>query len=293
MKSKVYFSKKISSKTVLDLYNMVGKELKGNIAIKVHSGEEGNQNYLKPIFYKDIITYLGGTVVECNTAYSGSRNTTEKHKKILSEHGWSKYYDVDLLDAEGPDLELDIPNGKIIKKNYLGKNIINYNSMLVLSHFKGHPMGGYGGALKQLSIGMASSKGKCYIHSAGKIFEQEKLWDNIAPQEKFLESMADAASSVVKYFRGNIVYINVMANLSVDCDCCAKAEDPCMKDIGILASTDPVAIDKACIDLIYNSSDEGKKHFIERVESRNGLHTIEAAWALGVGSTEYELIEIN
>lgn len=293
MKSKVYFSKKISSKTVLDLYNMVGKELKGKIAIKVHSGEEGNQNYLKPIFYKDIITYLGGTVVECNTAYEGQRNTTEKHRQLLNNHGWSKYYDVDLLDAEGPDLELEIPNGKVLKKNYLGKNIINYDSMLVLSHFKGHPMGGYGGALKQLSIGIASSKGKCYIHSAGKILNQKGLWDNLAPQEKFLESMADAASCVVKYFRGNIVYINVMANLSVDCDCCAKAEDPCMKDIGILASTDPVAIDQACIDLVYNSNDPGKDHLIERIESRNGIHTIEYAENIRVGTRKYELVKID
>ena len=288
MKSKVYFSKKISSKTVLDLYNMVGKELKGNIAIKVHSGEEGNQNYLKPIFYKDIITYLGGTVVECNTAYSGSRNTTEKHKKILSEHGWSKYYDVDLLDAEGPDLELDIPNGKIIKKNYLGKNIINYDSMLVLSHFKGHPMGGYGGALKNISIGLASSHGKANIHGAGK---PDEMWT--ADHNSFLESMAEAAKTIVDYEKGNMVFINVMANMSVDCDCCAKAEDPCMKDIGILASTDPVAIDQACIDLVYNSNDPGKDHLIERIESRNGIHTIEYSENIRVGTRKYELVKID
>ena len=293
MKSKVYFTKNLSSESLINIFKHLNIELKGNVAVKVHSGEAGNQNFLHPEYFKNIINYVNGTVVECNTAYDGERNTSEKHKKLLENHRWTKYFKVDLLDETGPDKEIEIPNGKVIKKNYLGKNIDKYNSMLVLSHFKGHPMGGYGGALKQLSIGIASSKGKCYIHSAGKILNQKGLWDNLAPQEKFLESMADAASCVVKYFRGNIVYINVMANLSVDCDCCAKAEDPCMKDIGILASTDPVAIDKACIDLIYNSSDEGKKHFIERVESRNGLHTIEAAEALGVGSTEYELIEIN
>lgn len=288
MKSKVYFTKDLTKESLVKIYQKLGIKLEGNVAIKVHSGESGNQNFLHPEYFKDIIDYVGGTVIECNTAYDGERNTTEKHKKLLDNHGWTKYYSVDLLDAEGPDKEVSIPDGKIIKKNYLGKNIDNYDSMLVLSHFKGHPMGGYGGALKQLSIGCASSYGKAYIHGAG---EPEKIWT--ADHDLFLESMADAASSVIKLFSGNIAYINVMCNMSVDCDCCAKAEDPCMKDIGILASTDPVAIDKACVDLVYNSNDPGKEHLIERIESRNGIHTIDAASNLGIGSKEYKLINID
>jgi uncharacterized Fe-S center protein len=285
MSAKVYFSKSITPETVLDLYKMVGKELNGNVAVKLHSGEKGNQNFLKPDFWKPIIEYVNGTVVECNTAYDGERNTTEKHRKLLSYHEWDKYFKVDLLDAEAPDLKLVIPNGKVIFENYVGKNIVNYDSMLVLSHFKGHPMGGYGGALKQLSIGIASSFGKAYIHGAGV---PEKIWT--ADHDSFLESMADAAGSIIDYFKGNIVYINVMKNMSVDCDCCAVAEDPCIADIGILASTDPVAIDQACIDLVYACSDKGKAHFLKRIESRNGVHTIEAAAELGYGSREYELI---
>ena len=288
MKSKVYFTKDLSSASLVNIYKQLGINLPERVAVKVHSGEAGNQNFLHPEYFKDIINYVNGTVVECNTAYDGARNTTEKHQKLLSDHEWTKYFNVDLLDAEGPDKEVSIPNGKVIKKNYLGKNIDAYNSMLVLSHFKGHPMGGYGGALKQLSIGCASSYGKAYIHGAG---EPEKLWT--ADHDLFLESMADAASSVVKLFEGKIAYINVMCNMSVDCDCCAEAEDPCMKDIGILASTDPVAIDKACLDLVYNSSDSGKDHLIERIESRNGVHTIDSAYELGIGNKEYELINID
>jgi uncharacterized Fe-S center protein len=288
MGATVYFSRTITPEKVLELYQMAGKELPGKVAIKLHSGEKGNQNFLKPDFWKPVIDHVGGTVVECNTAYEGQRNTTEKHKKILLEHGWSKYFPVDLLDAEGPDLELDIPQGKQIKKNYVGKNLVNYDSMLVLSHFKGHPMGGYGGALKQLSIGVASSFGKAYIHGAG---EPEKIWT--ADHDSFLESMADAAANIVDYFKGNLLYVNVMKNMSVDCDCCAKAEDPCIADIGILVSTDPVAIDQACIDLVYACSDPGKPHLIERIESRNGVLTIEAAAALGCGSREYTLVEVE
>lgn len=288
MKSKVLFTRIISPEMVLTMYEKLGKELTGHIAIKLHSGEEGNQNFLTPEFWAPIIKHLDGTVVECNTAYEGSRNTTEKHLKTIEKHGCSRYFDVDLLDAEGPDLVLSIPNGKVIQKNYVGKDIANYNGMLVLSHFKGHPMGGYGGALKQLSIGCASSYGKAYIHGAGV---PEDMWT--ANHDLFLESMADAASSVHDYFKDNIVYINVMKNMSVDCDCCAVAEDPCMKDIGILISTDPIAIDQACLDLVYASTDPGKEHLIERIESRNGVHTIEAAEALGYGSRDYELIEIK
>lgn len=288
MKTKVYFSRTITPEKVLELYKILGKNLDGKVAIKVHSGEKGNQNFLHPEFWRDIIDYVRGTVVECNTAYNGARNTTERHIKLFEDHGWTKYFDVDLLDGEGPDIELNIPNGKVIKKNYVGKNIANYDSMLVLSHFKGHPMGGYGGALKQLSIGVASSFGKAYIHGAG---EPEKIWTS--DHDAFLESMADAAGSVVDYFGGRILYVNVMKNMSVDCDCCAVAEDPCIADIGVLVSDDPIAIDQACIDLVYACSDPGKPHLIERIESRNGIHTIEAAAALGYGSRDYELVEID
>lgn len=288
MKSKVYFSKEITPEKVVELYKAAGKELPGKVAVKIHSGEAGNQNFLRPDFWKPMVEYVKGTVVECNTAYPGERDTTEKHLKLFKTHGWSDYFDVDLLDAEGPDMELSIPNGHQIKKNFVGKNIAGYDSMLVLSHFKGHPMGGFGGALKQLSIGVASSYGKKNIHGAGNM---EKFFDT--EQDKFLESMADAAYSVVEYFKGNMVFVNVMKNLSIDCDCCSVAEDPCMKDVGILVSLDPIAVDRACLDLIYASNDKGRDHFIERVESRHGVHTIEAASEMGFGTMEYELIEMN
>ena len=287
MKSKVYFTKDLTKEAILKMYQVLGKELVGNIGIKVHSGEAGNQNYIKPEMYQDIINYLNATVVECNTAYEGERNSTEKHKKLLDKHNWTKYYNVDILD-ENDELELEIPTGKTIKKNYVGKNITKYDSMLVVSHFKGHPMGGYGGSLKNISIGLASSHGKAYIHGAGV---EENIWT--ADHDSFLESMADAALSIKDYYKENILFINIMKNMSVDCDCCAKAEDPCMKDIGILSSTDPVALDQACIDLVYNSSDLGKDHLIERIESRNGKYTIDCAEKLGVGSKEYELIVIE
>ena len=287
MKSKVYFTKELTSEAVLKLYNTLDVKLDGNVCIKVHSGEPGNQNFLRPNFWKSIIDEVDGTIVECNTAYEGRRNTTKAHLLTIKEHGWNDFK-FDLLDATGPDLVLDIPEGKVINKNYLGKNVQKYDSMLVLSHFKGHPMGGYGGAIKQLSIGLASSFGKAYIHGAGV---PEHIWT--ADHNKFLESMADAAKSVVDYFKGNIVYINVMKNMSVDCDCCAVAEDPCIKDIGMLISTDPIAIDQACIDLVYACDDEKKSHLIERIESRNGIHTIEAAAELGFGSRDYELINID
>ena len=287
-KAKVYFSREITPQKVVEMFEVLNKELPGKVAIKVHSGEKGNQNYLHPEFMKPMVEHVKGTIVECNTAYKGERNTTEKHKKLMEEHGWSKYFDVDILDSEPEDLELEIPNGQVIKKNYLGKNIKNYDSMLVLSHFKGHPMGGYGGALKQLSIGCASSYGKAYIHGAGN---PKRIWT--ANHNKFLESMADSACSVVEYFKGNIAYINIMCNMSVDCDCCAKAEDPCMKDIGILSSIDPIALDQACIDLVYNSNDPGRDHLVKRIESRNGIHTINESAKLGFGTKEYELIEIS
>ena len=288
MKPIVYFSRRITPEKVLELYQKLGKELPGKVAIKVHSGEVGNQNFLRPPFWKPIIDHVGGTVVECNTAYPGSRNTTKRHMKTFKKHGWSDHFPIDLLDAEDPDMVLDIPEGKIIRKNYVGKDLAAYDSTLVLSHFKGHPMGGYGGAIKQLSIGFASSFGKAYIHGAG---EPKKIWT--ADHDSFLEAMADAALSVKAYFGENAVYVNVMKNMSVDCDCCAIAKDPCIADIGILVSLDPVAIDQACVDLVYACDDPNKSHLIERIESRNGIHTIEAAAALGLGSREYELIEVE
>ena len=290
-KSTVYFIKDITPENVVKIYEKLGKELIGKVAVKVHSGEKGNQNYLHPEFMRPIVEHVHGTIVECNTAYEGARNTTEKHQQLIKDHGWTDYFPVDIMDAEA-DTTLEIPNGKIIKQNFVGQNLNNYDSMLVLSHFKGHPMGGYGGALKQLSIGVASSAGKAWIHSAGKTKDQNELWSNVAEQDQFLEAMADAASSVVAHFNGNMAFINIMCNMSVDCDCCAVAEDPCMKDIGILASLDPIAIDRACVDLVKNSDDPGRGHLLERITSRHGEHTIEAAATLGFGSTDYELIEL-
>ncbi|MBR3843104.1 MAG: DUF362 domain-containing protein [Christensenellaceae bacterium] len=287
MAAKVYFTREITPEKVVELYKLVGKELPGKVAVKIHSGEEGNQNYIGPELWKPMVELVDGTIVECNTAYEGQRYKTEDHIKLMENHGWSKHFKVDILDGEGPDLELDIPNGKMIKKNYVGKNIANYDSMLVLSHFKGHPMGGYGGALKQLSIGVASSYGKGYIHGSGCM---ENFFG--ADHKSFLKSMADAAGSVIEYFEGKCVYVNVMMNMSVDCDCCAVAEDPCMADIGILASDDPIAIDQACLDLVYKSDDPGKAHLIERIESLDGVLTVETAAEHGYGTREYELIEL-
>ena len=286
-RSIVYFTREITPASVLRLYEKLDKPLPGKVAVKLHSGEVGNQNFLRPEMWKPVVERVGGTVVECNTAYDGGRNTTEKHWKTMELHGWSSAFKVDLLDAQGPDLVLDIPHGKMIKKDYVGRNMANYDSVLVLSHFKGHPMGGFGGALKQLSIGLASSYGKQYIHGVG---DMEAFWTS--DHDSFLMAMADAASAVADHFKGNIAYVNVMKNLSVDCDCCEVAEDPCMADIGVLASLDPVAIDQACLDLVYASSDPGRDHLVKRIESRNGHLTVEAAEKLGVGTTEYELIEL-
>ena len=290
-KAKVLFTKDITPENLIKIYDELGITLKGKVAVKLHSGEDGNQNYLKPEFVKALIEHVNGTVVECNTAYDGARNTTEKHVKLMEKHGWSKYFTVDILDSEAEEV-LENPNGEVIKKNIIGAKMKNYDSMLVLSHFKGHPMGGYGGALKQLSIGVASSHGKRYIHCVGDENGTEEDMFKV-DQNQFLEAMADSASSIVKYFGENIAYINVMCNMSVDCDCCYIAEDPCMKDIGILASLDPVAIDKACIDLVKQSNDEGKEHFLERVNSKNGTHTIDSAVDLGFGTKNYELINID
>lgn len=289
MASKVYFSKTITPEKVLEMYRLLGVELPGKVAVKLHSGEKGNQNFLGPDFWKPMIDHVKGTVVECNTAYAGARDVTERHEQLMRDHGWSEHFDVDIMDGEGPDLQLLIPGGKVIQKNFVGKHLANYDSLLVLSHFKGHPMGGFGGALKQLSIGIASSYGKKHIHGAG-----DARLSFGGDHTGFLEAMAEAASSVAKRYAGKAAYISVMKNLSVDCDCCAEAEDPCMADIGMLASLDPIAIDQAGLDLIYAQKDDpGLPHMLERIESRNGVHTIEAAAALNFGSREYELIEVD
>ena len=284
--AKVYFTKEITPQAMVKMYEALGVELPGKVAVKLHSGEVGNQNFLRPAFMKPVIDAVQGTIVECNTAYEGKRNTTEEHWETMKIHGWTDIADVDILDAES-DIELAIPTGQTIQKNYVGANIEKYDSMLVLSHFKGHPMGGFGGALKNISIGLASSRGKAYIHGAGDV---KQIWR--AEQNAFIESMADAAKSVVDYFGEKMVFINVMKNMSVDCDCCAVAEDPCIKDIGILASTDPVALDQACLDMVYSCEDLGRDHLLERIESRNGVHILEAAEKNGAGSREYELVAL-
>lgn len=286
-KAKVYFTKEITPEAMIKMYETLGVKLPGKVAVKLHSGEVGNQNFLRPAFMKPIIDHVNGTIVECNTAYAGKRNTTEAHWETMKIHGWTDIATVDIMDEDG-QVELEIPHGNFIKKNYVGKNMANYDSMLVLSHFKGHPMGGFGGALKNISIGIASSYGKAYIHGVGK---PEEIWT--ANHDNFLASMADAAWSITNYFKDKIVYINVMCNMSVDCDCCAKAEDPQIGNIGILASLDPIALDQACVDLVYSSEDEGKKHLIERMESRNGIHIIHSALNLDFGTNEYELISID
>lgn len=287
-KVKVYFTSKIDGESLVRLYDVLDEKLEGNVAVKLHSGEEGNQNYMKPEFVRDVIEHVGGTVVECNTAYEGARNTTEKHMALMEKHGWSKYFHVDILDSDAEEV-LENPNGAVIKKNIVGAKMKNYDSMLVLSHFKGHPMGGFGGAIKNLSIGLASSRGKNYIHCSGD--ENGNMMK--ADHDNFLRSMADSAKTITDFYQDKIVYINAMVNMSVDCDCCHIAEDPCMKDIGILASTDPVALDQACIDLVYNSTDPGRDTLVERIESRNGLLTIASAEDQKMGSREYELISID
>lgn len=288
----VYFTKDISPESVVLLYEKLGVKLPGKVAVKVHSGEEGNQNYLHPEFMRPMVEEVDGTIVECNTAYDGARDTTEKHIKLMEKHGWNQYFDVDIMDAEGPDVIFPIENGRVLHENRVGKNIMNYQSMLVLSHFKGHPMGGFGGALKQLSIGCASNQGKVNIHTGAASTVQGDFWDKHAEQDDFIEAMAEAAETIVNHFGSNMAFINIAVNLSVDCDCCAVAEDPCMADIGIFASLDPVAIDKACIDAVYNSTDPGRDHLIERIESKHGTKIIEDAARLGYGSKEYELIEV-
>lgn len=290
-KAKVYFTSVLEPSSLIKLYEKIGVELHGKVAVKLHSGERGNQNYLKPEFVSDMIKHVNGTVVECNTAYEGARDTTEKHLELMKEHKWSDYFQVDILDSEAEDI-LENKTGEIIQKNYVGANMKNYDSMLVLSHFKGHPMGGFGGALKNISIGLASSNGKRYIHCNGvENASYEDMFN--ADHDSFIKGMADSAKTITDFYQDKIVFINSVVNLSVDCDCCNVAKDPCMKDIGILASLDPVALDQACIDLIYNSTDSGRDELVERIESRNGLLILESAEKQKIGTREYELINID
>jgi uncharacterized Fe-S center protein len=291
-KSKVYFTEEISPKSLIKIYEAVGKSLKGKVGVKISTGEPGGHNFLNPKLIKDLVNKLNGTIVECNTAYGGKRMKLEDHLKTIKDHGFTEIANVDIMDSEG-DMAIPVKNGVHLKENYVGSHLKNYDSILMLSHFKGHAMGGFGGALKNMSIGVGSSNGKAWIHSAGKTKNPAELWSNLPEQDYFLESMAEADESVVNYMKGNIVYINVMNNLSIDCDCDSNPEAPCMKDIGITASIDPVAVDKASLDLIYKSEDKGRNHFIERVESRHGIHTVEHAEELGIGTTKYELINID
>lgn len=291
-KSKVYFTKEISPESLIKIYEKVEKELKGNVAVKISTGEPGGKNYLSPNLIKNLVNKLKGTIVECNTAYAGRRNTTEEHWKAIKEHGFMDIAPVDIMDEEG-DMAIPVKEGIHLKENYVGKNLEKYDSMLMLSHFKGHQMGGFGGALKNMSIGVASSSGKTWIHTAGATKIPAELWENLPEQDYFLESMAEADESVVNYMNGNIVYINVINNISIDCDCSSNPEAPCMADIGITASLDPVAVDKASLDLVYNSEDKGKERLIARIEDRHGIRTVEHAEKLGIGTTYYELINID
>lgn len=291
-KSKVYFIKEITPQNLVKIYEQLEKELTGNVAVKISTGEPGGHNFLNPNLIKDLVNKLDGTIVECNTAYAGRRNTSKEHWKTIKEHGFLDIAKADIMDEEG-DLAIPVTNGIHLKENYVGSHLKNYDSILMLSHFKGHQMGGYGGALKNMSIGIASAGGKAWIHSAGKVRDTAKIWRNVAKQDDFLESMAEADESVINYMKGNLVYINVINNISIDCDCNSNPEAPCMADIGITASLDPVAVDKASLDLIYNSEDMGKDRLIARIEQMHGIRTIEYAEELGIGTTDYELIIID
>lgn len=292
-KAKVFFTKDISPESVIKVFEALSVELPGKVAVKVHSGEEGNQNYLHPEFMRPMVEKVDGTIVECNTAYAGARDTTDKHVKLMADHGWSKYFDVDIMDADGDDIVFPIENGRVIKENLVGSHIANYASMLVLSHFKGHPMGGFGGALKQLSIGCASNKGKVNIHTCGASLDQDDFWNKHGSQDDFIEAMAETAGTIVDHFKSNLAFVNIACNLSVDCDCCAVAEDPCMGDIGIFASTDPIAIDQACLDAVINSDDPGRDRLLERINSKNGMKIIDDAVRQGYGTKNYELIVLD
>ena len=276
-KSKVYFTKEITPESLIKIYEALGTELKGKVAVKLSTGEAGGRYYLNPNLIKELVHKVNGTIVECNTAYDGKRNTTNDHRETIKDHGFMEIAKVDIMDEEG-DMAIPVQNGFHLKEDYVGAHLKNYDSMLVLSHFKGHAMGGFGGALKNISIGIGSSNGKAWIHTAGKTKNPAELWDNLPEQDHFLESMADACEGVINYIgKDNMLYINVANNLSVDCDCDSNPHAPEMADLGIFASTDPVALDQACYDAVINSKDEGKKALIERMDSRHGIHTEEAA----------------
>lgn len=291
-KSKVYFTKEITPDSLIKIYKALGRDLKGKVAVKLSTGEAGGHYYLNPNLIKDLVHKVNGTIVECNTAYSGKRNTTKDHWETIKDHGFMDIAKVDIMDEEG-DMPIPVKNGFHLKENYVGNHLKNYDSILVLSHFKGHAMGGFGGALKNISIGIGSSNGKTWIHTAGKTKNPAELWDNLPEQDHFLESMADACKGVINYIgQENMLYINVANNLSVDCDCDSNPHAPEMADLGIFASVDPVALDQACYDAVINSEDEGKKALIERMNSKHGIHTVEAAYELGLGNREYEIVNI-
>ena len=291
-KSKVYFCPRITAQNLIKVYKALGREAKGRVAIKLSTGEAGNPNHLSTDVIKGLVHLVDGTIVECNTAYEGRRMNSQDHLQTAAEHGFTAIAEVDIMDAEG-DVSLPVKNGKHLKENYVGKNYLDYDFTMVLSHFKGHPMAGFGGALKNVAIGIASSSGKAWIHTAGKSREVPVDWENVPPQNDFLESMAEACESVFNHAGDKILYINVANNLSVDCDCCTEPEPIKMEDIGIFASLDPVAVDRACIDAVYSSKDPGKVHLIERIEERNGAYLLQYAEELGLGNNEYELVNIE
>lgn len=289
---KVYMYKEISADNLVKIYKALGREAKGNVAVKLSTGEPGGHNFLQPKLIKNLVQEVNGTIVECNTAYAGKRSSTEDHLKAAEDHGFTKIAKVVIMDAEG-EASLPVTGGKHLKEDFVGKDYLNYDFTIILSHFKGHAMGGFGGAIKNMSIGIASSHGKAWIHSAGKTKNPDEMWGNLPEQDDFLESMAEAAKAVADHCGNNILYISVANNLSVDCDCDSSPEDPKMGDIGILASLDPVALDRACTDLVRSSKDHGKIHLIERIDSRHGMHTLDHAEALGMGSQKYELITLD
>ena len=288
----VYFIEEITPENLVRIYEALGRKAEGRVAVKVSTGEPGGHNFLQPTLIADLVHKVGGTIVECNTAYGGGRSDTENHLKAAADHGFTSIADVDIMDADG-EVALPVKGGRHLKEDFVGRNYLNYDFTVILSHFKGHAMGGFGGAIKNISIGIASSKGKAWIHSAGKTKDQNKVWGDLPAQDDFLESMAEAAKAVADHCGDKILYISVANNLSVDCDCDSSPEDPKMGDIGILASLDPVALDKACVDMVRASKDHGKIHLIERIDSRHGMHTLDYGEKIGLGSQEYRLVRLD
>lgn len=288
----VYFIEEITPENLVHIYEALGRKAEGRVAVKVSTGEPGGHNFLQPTLIADLVHKVGGTIVECNTAYGGGRSDTENHLKAAADHGFTSIADVDIMDADG-EVALPVKGGRHLKEDFVGRNYLNYDFTVILSHFKGHAMGGFGGAIKNMSIGIASSKGKARIHSAGKTKDQNKVWGDLPAQDDFLESMAEAAKAVADHCGDKILYISVANNLSVDCDCDSSPEDPKMGDIGILASLDPVALDKACVDMVRASKDHGKIHLIERIDSRHGMHTLDYGEKIGLGSQEYRLVRLD